>query len=225
MSRRLPQAHMVRMPAATIASDARIAAPDGAGRDRASPWHLLVLSCSRDRSAPDRAAELRRRLRPAPPHSAWLGGTLTLSPSIASARRVNPLHLVIHEPIRVRSIPPRCAAAHADRHALVPIGPNELVGERSRTEDAGRRRPAARVLVIACSTSAIRFPPLLASPRVFGRTRRLGRPRRRRTLSSRRPTAPTLKGGSGAADVPGSGSGRRPAGRRAARRARSPPPA
>src|SRR5438128_11921649 len=169
MSRRLPQAHMVRMPVATIASDARIAAPDGAGRDRASPWHLLVLSCSRDRSAPDRAAELRRRLRPAPPRSAWLGGTLTLSPSIASARRVNPLHLVIHEPIRVRSIPPRCAATHADRHALVPIGPNELVGERSRTEDAGRRRPAARVLVIACSTSAIRFPPLLAYPRVFGR--------------------------------------------------------
>src|SRR5882724_6953833 len=76
MSRRLPQAHMVRMPVATIASDARIAAPDGAGRDRASPWHLLVLSCSRDRSSPDRAAELRRRLRPAPPRSAWLGGTL-----------------------------------------------------------------------------------------------------------------------------------------------------
>ena len=224
MSRRLPQAHMVRMPAATIASDARIAAPDGARRDRASPWHLLVLSCSRDRSAPDRAAELRRRLRPAPPRSAWLGGTLTLSPSIASARRVNPLHLVIHEPIRVRS-------RHSARRLMLiathwcPSVQTELVGERSRTEDAGRRRPAARVLVIACSTSAIRFPPLLASPRVFGRTRRLGRPRRRRTLSSRRPTAPTLKGGSGAADVPGSGSGRRPAGRRAARRARSPPPA
>ena len=132
---------MARMPAATIASDARIAAPDGAGRDRASPWHLLVLGCSRDRSAPDRAAELRRRLRPAPPRSAWLGGTLTLSPSIASARRVNPLHLVIHEPIRVRSIPPRCAAAHADRHALVPIGPNELGGCALRSSDHFRRTP------------------------------------------------------------------------------------
>src|SRR5712664_2172732 len=80
---------MVRTPAAPIGI-----APDGAGRDGDSSCYLLVLSCSRDRSAPDRAAELRHPLRPAPPRSAWLGGILTLSPSIASARWVNPLHLV-----------------------------------------------------------------------------------------------------------------------------------
>src|SRR2546426_9656988 len=108
-----------------------------------------------------------------------------------------------------------------------PIGPTSSSesGRALRTQGPVGRQGQRELYVIACSTSAIRFLPPLAFPRVFGRTRRLGRQRRRRTLSSRRPTAPTLTGGSGAADVPGSGSGRRPAGRRAARRARSPPPA